>query len=58
MDLNFNKRDITYLIIMLVVLVGSFAIMLTGEVLPNWLVGTISSLITGVLGIQVGSTNE
>jgi len=43
---------------MLVVLVGSFAIMLTGEVLPNWLVGTISSLITGVLGIQVGSTNE
>ena len=58
MDVDFNKRDITYLIIMLVVLVGSFAIMLTGEVLPNWLVGTISSLITGVLGIQVGNTNE
>ena len=53
-----TRIDIIYLIIIIVVIIGSFALLLHGQVLPAWLVGTISSLLTGILGISIGTNNN
>ena len=52
-----NGSDIVYLIIMVVILIGVFALLLTDNTIPQWLIGVVGSSMTGIIGIKVGNSN-
>lgn len=51
-------RDIIYLVTMLVVIIGVFILLIMDIDVPSWLIGAVGSLISGVLGINVGNTKN
>ena len=53
-----TSRDIAYLIVIVLVIVGVFILMITDHDIPQWLIAVIGSLLSGASGILVGNTKH
>lgn len=53
-----SSEDWVSLVIIVVIIIGTFGLLYTDHEVPSWLIGTIGSILTGGIGIRMGGNNN